>query len=300
MHKQTHTDVSEGQQSQSNLGVSTLDPEGVHSAQQDYEQVVPDKSARMPSPESSPYMRERAENSTDGEEKVRASWQNSLAVQKTTTGLHDIQERQQMDRRKARPLSAIFTSPGDESLPKAKIFDNSKRNSIAVSSPRRLPSSFSQDLKKNASGPEGNRNANSSGGLERRAQTVSARLSYLAQPKRVNEPVKTSRSETMPTTIPIAPRTTPLVKPAQTALVKARSIRARTKTDEKPAAKAVVAPTPTYVQNAKSKIDWESIKRERRATQIESTSFEFVAFDDKDHDEKHEDKEGKVEDNEEA
>jgi hypothetical protein len=69
MHKQTHTDVSEGQQSQSNLGVSTLDPEGVHSAQQDYEQVVPDKSARMPSPESSPYMRERAENSTDGEEK---------------------------------------------------------------------------------------------------------------------------------------------------------------------------------------------------------------------------------------
>jgi hypothetical protein len=98
-----------------------------------------------------------------------------LAVQKTTTGLHDIQERQQMDRRKARPLSAIFTrsvdvpaysllrvslteisvSPGDESLPKAKIFDNSKRNSIAVSSPRRLPSSFSQDLKKNASGPEG-------------------------------------------------------------------------------------------------------------------------------------------------
>lgn len=103
----------------------------------------------------------------------------------------------------------------------------------------------------------------------------------------------------MPTTFPIAPRTTPLVKPAQTALVKARSVRARTKADDKPTAKAVVAPTPAYVQNAKSKIDWEAIKRERRATQIESTSFEFVPFDENDQViKKDEHEETKVEDGE--
>ncbi|KAJ2956160.1 hypothetical protein NQZ79_g7955 [Umbelopsis isabellina] len=226
------------------------------------------------------------------------SRQNSFARQTKAAVMSNNQERHQTDRQKTRPQSAIITSPGNEPLPRAKIYDNSKRNSIAVSSPRRISNSFSQDLKNNLSGNEENRNTNSPGGLERRAQTVSARLSYLAQPKRVNEPVKTSRSDTMPTTFPIAPRTTPLVKPAQTALVKARSVRARTKADEKPTAKAVVAPTPAYVQNAKSKIDWEAIKRERRATQIESTSFEFVSFDENDREKKEEHKETLVEDGE--
>jgi hypothetical protein len=118
--------------------------------------------------------------------------------------------------------------------------------------------------------------------LGRKAQTVSARLSYLAQPKKVAEPVKSTRSETMPTTIHVALRNVPLAKPAQTALVKARSLRARTKTEER-SSSPVIAPTPAYVQNAKSKIDWEAIKRERRTTvPPESVSFEFVPVDGKD------------------
>lgn len=86
----------------------------------------------------------------------------------------------------------------------------------------------------------------------------------------------------MPTTIHVALRNVPLAKPAQTALVKARSLRARTKTEER-SSSPVIAPTPAYVQNAKSKIDWEAIKRERRTTvPPESVSFEFVPVDGKD------------------
>jgi hypothetical protein len=119
-------------------------------------------------------------------------------------------------------------------------------------------------------------------GLGRKAQTVSARLSYLAQPKKIVEPVKSTRSETMPTTIHVAPpRTTTLAKPAQTALVKARSLRARSKTEER-SVSPVIAPIPAYVQNAKSKIDWEAIKRERRNAPPESISFEFVPLEEKD------------------
>lgn len=117
-------------------------------------------------------------------------------------------------------------------------------------------------------------------GLDRKAQTVSARLSYLAQPKRITEPVKATRSETLPATIHVAtPRNVPLAKPAQTALVKARSIRARKQQEEKPR-EPVVAPIPAYVQKAKSKIDWDAIKREKRISQSQPPSFDFVPLDD--------------------
>jgi hypothetical protein len=131
--------------------------------------------------------------------------------------------------------------------------------------------------------------------LGKKAQTVSARLSYLAQPKKIAEPVKSTRSETMPTTINIAPRNVSLAKPAQTALVKARSLRARTKTEER-SPSPVIAPTPAYVQNAKSKIDWEAIKRERRTAPPESVSFESVPLDEKDEDEDDADEAEKSED----
>lgn len=98
----------------------------------------------------------------------------------------------------------------------------------------------------------------------------------------MTEPVKVTRSETMPSTIHVAaPRTVQLAKPAQTALVKARSIRARKATEEKPSS-PVSAPVPAYVQNAKSKVDWDAIKRERRNTQLESESIDFIPVENAD------------------
>ncbi|CAO3665605.1 unnamed protein product [Umbelopsis ramanniana] len=186
----------------------------------------------------------------------------------------------------SRPMSTILTSPIARSKPAA----NTKRHSIAVTNPTRRQSQTSPpplqgSTHKDQDGPQA---------LGRKAQTVSARLSYLAQPKKVAEPVKTTRSETMPTTIHVAPRNVSLAKPAQTALVKARSLRARTKTEER-SSSPVIAPTPAYVQNAKSKIDWEAIKRERRTVPPESVSFEFVPLEGKDEGDAEEPKESEDE-----